>query len=202
MVASTRFTKKFQTATSIIAYTNRNAPASPVLPEALGSFHYGQINITRTIKIVNNNVKVGGKLRYTINGVSHVDGATPLELAEYFGFPEKSSFIFENHETTIQSWHLDGYSFFVVAMEPGKWTPVKRKNYNLLDGVSKHTIQVFPHSWSAVMLTFDNVGMWNLRSELRRGGLLREQNRDEAIIVTDAIAADKKVNFDMNPACA
>ncbi|KAI4387257.1 hypothetical protein MLD38_005103 [Melastoma candidum] len=87
-------------------------------------------------------------------------------------------------------------------MEPGKWTPVKRKNYNLLDGVSKHTIQVFPHSWSAVMLTFDNVGMWNLRSELRRGGLLREQNRDEAIIVTDAIAADKKVNFDMNPACA
>ncbi|KAI4304862.1 hypothetical protein MLD38_040324 [Melastoma candidum] len=233
MVASTRFSKKVQTATGIIAYTNSKAPASPVLPEApigwawslnqfrtfrwnltasaarpnpQGSYHYGQINITRTIKIVNNNAKIGGKLRYTINGVSHVDGATPLKLAEYFGFPEKVfkysiikddpepevaptlapnvanitfrtfvEIIFENHETTIQSWHLDGYSFFAVAMEPGKWTPEKRKNYNLLDGVSRHTIQVFPHSWSAVMLTFDNAGMWNLRSELTERRYLGQQ---------------------------
>ncbi|GLU19627.1 hypothetical protein SLE2022_358650 [Rubroshorea leprosula] len=73
--------------------------------------------------------------------------------------------IFENHETTVPSWHSDGYSFFAMAMEPGKWTPKKRKNYNLLDAVGRHTIQVFPKSWSAILLTFDNAGMWNIRSE-------------------------------------
>lgn len=42
--------------------------------------------------------------------------------------------IFENRENTIQSYHLDGYSFFAVAIEPGRWSPEKRKNYNLEDG--------------------------------------------------------------------
>lgn len=32
--------------------------------------------------------------------------------------------------------------------------------------MSRHTIQVFPKSWAAILLTFDNAGMWNLRSEL------------------------------------
>ncbi|PKI65592.1 hypothetical protein CRG98_013985, partial [Punica granatum] len=51
-------------------------------------------------------------------------------------------------------------------VEPGRWTPEKRATYNLLDAVSRHTIQVFPKSWAAILLTFDNAGMWNLRSEL------------------------------------
>ncbi|KAI4385333.1 hypothetical protein MLD38_003373 [Melastoma candidum] len=230
IVASTRFTKQVVTATGIIRYTNGKGPASPVLPPApvgwawslnqfrtfrwnltasaarpnpQGSYHYGQINITRTIKIVNSVSRASGKLRYAINGVSHTNPATPLKLAEYYGIADKHfkyniisddpttvaptaatktikiapnvmnitfrtfvEVIFENHEKSIQSWHLDGYSFFAVAIEPGRWTPEKRKNYNLLDAVSRHTIQVYPNSWAAVMLTFDNAGMWNLRSEL------------------------------------
>ncbi|KAI4368557.1 hypothetical protein MLD38_017103 [Melastoma candidum] len=229
MVASTRFTKNVLTTTGIIRYTNGKGPASPVLPAApegwawslnqfrtfrwnltasaarpnpQGSYHYGQINITRTIKFVNSAARVGGKLRYAINGVSHVNPSTPLKLAEYYGIGDKIfkyniisddptvaptaatetikvapnvlnvtfrtfvEIIFENHEKSIQSWHLDGYSFFAVAIEPGRWTPEKRKNYNLLDAVSRHTIQVYPKSWAAIMLTFDNAGMWNVRSEL------------------------------------
>ncbi|XP_030547557.1 L-ascorbate oxidase homolog [Rhodamnia argentea] len=227
MVASTRFTKSVVTSTGIIRYTNGNGiPASTVLPAApdgwawslnqfrsfrwnltasaarpnpQGSYHYGQINITRTIKLVSSASSVGGKLRYGINGVSHVNPPTPLKLAEYFGVADKVfkydiipdeplvekaslvtlapnvlnvtfrtfvEIILENHEKSIQSWHLDGYSFFAVAIEPGRWTPEKRKSYNLLDAVSRHTIQVFPKSWAAIMLTFDNAGMWNLRSEL------------------------------------
>lgn len=27
-------------------------------------------------------------------------------------------------------------------------------------------LQVYPQSWTAVLLTFDNAGMWNLRSEI------------------------------------
>ncbi|KAM1204511.1 hypothetical protein ACFX1Q_006156 [Malus domestica] len=225
MVASTRFTKTVLTGKGIIRYENGNGPASPELPEApvgwawslnqfrsfrwnltasaarpnpQGSYHYGKINITRTIKIVNSASRVDGKLRYAVNGVSHVESETPLKLAEYFGVADKVfkydtiedeppatvedkitlapnvvnqtfrdfvEIIFENHEKSIQSWHLDGYSFFAVAIEPGRWTPEKRKNYNLLDGVSRHTIQVFPKSWAAIMLTFDNAGMWNVRSE-------------------------------------
>jgi L-ascorbate oxidase len=226
MVASTRFTKYMLTATGIIRYTNGKGPASPVLPEApvgwawslnqfrsfrwnltasaarpnpQGSYHYGSINITRTIKIVNSAGTVDGKLRYAINGASHVDPATPPKLAEYYGVASKVfkydtiadepaakgsdhitvgpillnatfrnfvEIIFENHEKSIQSWHLDGYSFFSVAIEPGRWTPDKRKNYNLLDAVSRNTIQVYPKSWAAIMLTLDNAGLWNLRSQL------------------------------------
>jgi len=51
------------------------------------------------------------------------------------------------------------------SVEPGTWTPEKRKNYNLLDAVSRHTVQVYPKCWAAILLTFDNCGMWNVRSE-------------------------------------
>ncbi|KAJ1414063.1 Multicopper oxidase, type 1 [Sesbania bispinosa] len=234
MVASTRFTKKDLTGTAIVRYSNGNGKASPELPPApvgwawslnqfrsfrwnltasaarpnpQGSYHYGQINITRTIKLVNTVSRDNGKLRYALNGVSHVDTETPLKLAEYFGLADKVfkyniisdepsatvagvtlapnvvnatfrnyiEIIFENPGKTVQSYNLDGYSFFAVAIEPGKWTPEKRKNYNLLDAVSRHTIQVFPKSWAAIMLTFDNAGMWNLRSEQAENRYLGQQ---------------------------
>lgn len=60
-------------------------------------------------------------------------------------------------------------------MEPGKWTPEKRKNYNLLDAVSRHTIQVYPKSWGAIMIAFDNPGMWNIRSEQAERRYLGQQ---------------------------
>lgn len=60
-------------------------------------------------------------------------------------------------------------------MEIGTWSPEKRKNYNLVDAVYRHTIQVFPKSWAAIMLTFDNAGMWNLRSEIAERSYLGQQ---------------------------
>ena len=183
-----------------------NLTASAARPNPQGSYHYGQINITRTIKVVNSQQVVNGKLRFAINGVSHVDKETPLKLAEYFQLADKVftydlvkdepaigekiviapsvknatfrnfvEIIFENHEKTIQTWHLDGYSFFAVAVEPGRWSPEKRKNYNLLDAISRHTIQVYPGSWAAVMTTLDNAGMWNLRSEMWERTYLGQQ---------------------------
>lgn len=175
-----------------------NLTASAARPNPQGSYHYGQINITRTIKLANTRTIVDGKLRFGINGVSHVEPTTPLKLAEYFGkaqdvfkydligdeppaeqnkvilapnvvnatFRNFVEIIFENPEHTIQTWHLDGYSFFAVGMETGKWSPEKRKNYNLVDGVSRHTIHVYPNSWAAVMTTLDNAGMWSLRSDM------------------------------------
>ncbi|NP_001311861.1 L-ascorbate oxidase homolog precursor [Nicotiana tabacum] len=184
-----------------------NLTASAARPNPQGSYHYGQINITRTIKIFNSMSQVGGKLRYGLNGISHTNGETPLKLVEYFGATNKAfkydlmadeapadpskltiatnvknatyrnfvEIIFENHEKTIRTYHLDGYSFFAVAVEPGRWSPEKRKNYNLVDGLSRNNIQVYPNSWAAIMLTFDNAGMWNLRSEMWEKTYLGEQ---------------------------
>ncbi|XP_043706086.1 L-ascorbate oxidase homolog [Telopea speciosissima] len=234
MVASSRFTQYNISATGLIRYTNSKAPASPELPKApvgwawslnqfrtfrwnltasaarpnpQGSYHYGKINITRTIKLANTASTVDGKLRYAINGISHVDPTTPPKLAEYYGVADKVfeydlvkdepaedekkitiapsivnatfrnyiEIILENHEKGIQTWHLNGYSFFAVAIETGKWTPEKRKNYNLLDAVSRNTIQVYPYSWAAIMLTFDNAGLWSLRSTMQERAYLGQQ---------------------------
>ncbi|MBA0784200.1 hypothetical protein Gotri_001792 [Gossypium trilobum] len=225
VVASTRFTQREVTATGVIRYTNGKGAPSPKLPpppvgwawslnqfrtfrwnltasaarpNPQGSYKYGSVNITRTIKLANTAQKVDGKLRYAINGASYVEPTTPLKLAEYYGVADKvfkydtipddppaeitkvtmepvvlnlthrnfMEIIFENRETAIQSYHLCGYAFFAVAVETGQWSPEKRKNYNLLDAVSRHTIQVFPKSWAAILLSFDNCGMWNIRSEV------------------------------------
>jgi L-ascorbate oxidase len=64
---------------------------------------------------------------------------------------------------------------YVHSNEPGTWTPDKRKTYNLLDAVSRHTVQVFPKSWAAIMLSFDNVGVWSLRSEIAENRYLGQQ---------------------------
>ncbi|KAJ3669116.1 hypothetical protein LUZ60_011066 [Juncus effusus] len=193
--------KDIQLATLVIRYAGSNTPPSKELPEApvgwgwslnqwrsfrwnltasaarpnpQGSYHYSQINITRTIKLVNERTTVDGKLRYALNGVSHIDTKTPFKLAEYFNIADKLfkynvigdvpppssvaakitpnilsaefrtfiEIVFENPEKSIQSYHLNGYSFFPAGMGPGKWTPESRKTYNLLDTVSRHTIQV------------------------------------------------------------
>ncbi|RWW22818.1 hypothetical protein BHE74_00013558 [Ensete ventricosum] len=206
MVASTRFLRKELTTTGVIRYSGSHTPPSPVLPKApsgwawsfnqwrsfrwnltasaarpnpQGSYHYGSINITRTIKLASSRAIIGGKNRYTLNGVSHVEADTPMKLAEYFGIGGKSfkynltsdepptgrapailatnvisiefrtfvEIIFENPEKNVQSYHLNGYSFFLV----------------------------YPKSWAAIMLTFDNAGMWNLRSELWERRYLGQQ---------------------------
>ncbi|XP_057747992.1 L-ascorbate oxidase homolog [Arachis stenosperma] len=234
VVASTRFTGYFLDGKALIGYEGSDKAASLFIPHApitwfwslnqfktfrwnltasaarpnpQGSYHYGQINITRTIKFVNSVFRDRGKLRYAINGVSHVDPETPLKLAQYYGVDDKVfkyniisdnphdfiskitvapnvltatfrdfiEIIFENPTISVQSYNLGGYSFFLVGMEEGRWSPERRESYNLLDAVSRHTVQVFPNSWSAILLTFDNAGMWNLRSENAENRYLGQQ---------------------------
>ncbi|KAI8005390.1 hypothetical protein LOK49_LG08G00239 [Camellia lanceoleosa] len=47
-----------------------------------------------------------------------------------------------------------------MSLMPHSVDPEKRKNYNLVDAVSRHNIQVYPGSWAAIMTTLDNAGMW------------------------------------------
>ncbi|GAB2227116.1 hypothetical protein Droror1_Dr00008925 [Drosera rotundifolia] len=60
-------------------------------------------------------------------------------------------------------------------IEVGTWSPERRKNYNLLDAVSWYNIQVYPKSWASILLTFDNAGIWNIRSESLERAYLGQQ---------------------------
>eukprot|EP01018_Ginkgo_biloba_P004840 Gb_17061 [translate_table: standard] len=222
LVASTRFTTPILNGIGIFHYSNSgksvsgplppgpttqidwslnqartirwNLTASAARPNPQGSYHYGNITVTRTIRLANSPPFINGKQRYAVNSVSFDRPNTPLKLADYYkipgvytlnGIPDNPNgkagylqaavlsadfrafveIVFQNNENTIQSWHLDGYSFFVVGLDGGEWSPASRKGYNLFDAVSRSTTQVYPNSWTAILLTFDNAGMWNLRSE-------------------------------------
>ncbi|XP_061336923.1 L-ascorbate oxidase homolog [Gastrolobium bilobum] len=171
-----------------------NLTASGPRPNPQGSYHYGFIKPTRTIMLANSAPFINGKQRYAVNSVSYVAPDTPLKLADYYNIPgvfsvgsiptkptrskaylqtsvmganfhEYVEIVFQNWENSVQSWHVDGYSFFVVGFGTGQWTPASRGYYNLRDTVSRCTTQVYPRSWTAVYMALDNVGMWNIRSE-------------------------------------
>ncbi|KAG9132095.1 hypothetical protein Leryth_023697 [Lithospermum erythrorhizon] len=171
-----------------------NLTASGPRPNPQGSYHYGMIKPARTIILANTATYINGKRRYAVNGVSFVQPDTPLKLADYFNIgglfsvgsiPDKPNYgngylqtsvmhadfrsfaeiVFQNWEDTVQSWHIDGYSFFVVGMDGGQWTTASRSRYNLRDTVARCTTQVYPKSWTSIYIALDNVGMWNIRSE-------------------------------------
>ncbi|CAO2842520.1 unnamed protein product [Amaranthus hypochondriacus] len=171
-----------------------NLTASGPRPNPQGSYHYGLIKVQQTIVLANSAAHINGRQRYAINSVSYAQADTPLKLADYFNiqgvyYPNSMpsyptgrpayqqtavlqtnyrSFIeivFQNQEDYVQSYHIDGYAFFVVGMEGGTWTPRNRANYNLRDAVTRSTVQVYPKAWTAIYMSLDNVGMWNIRSE-------------------------------------
>lgn len=171
-----------------------NLTASGPRPNPQGSYHYGMIKLQRTIVLANSAAYINGRQRYAINSVSYVQADTPLKLADYFNIPgvyysnsmpsspswrpayQQTAvlqtgyrtfieIVFQNLEDTVQSYHIDGYAFFVVGMDGGQWTPRSRASYNLRDAVTRSSVQVYPKAWTAVYMSLDNVGMWNIRSE-------------------------------------
>jgi hypothetical protein len=123
-----------------------NLTASGPRPNPQGSYHYGMINTSRTIILANSAPVINGKQRYAVNSVSYIPSDTPLKLADNFkitgvfvvgSMPDKPTngggylqtavmgadfrafveIVFQNNEDTVQSWHLDGYSFFVLGYE-------------------------------------------------------------------------------------
>lgn len=171
-----------------------NVSAGAARPNPQGSFRYGQITVTDVYVVLNRPPElIDGKYRTTLNGISYFAPSTPLKLAQQFNIPGiyKLDFpnrlmdrpakidtsiingtyrgfmeiILQNNDTTVQSYHLDGYAFFVVGMDYGVWTENSRGTYNKWDGVARCTTQVFPGAWTAILVSLDNVGIWNLRAE-------------------------------------
>ncbi|KAK4783975.1 hypothetical protein SAY86_018343 [Trapa natans] len=181
-----------------------NLTANAARPNPQGSFHYGKITPSRTILLVNSAPTINGKQRYAVNGASFINADTPLKLADYFNIPgvfsmsslrsspsggppfiatsvlpanlhEFIEVVFQNSESTLQSWHLDGYDFWVVGYGGGQWTQASRQSYNLEDTLTRHTVQVYPNSWTSIYVSLDNQGMWNMRSALWERQYLGQQ---------------------------
>ncbi|MED6124350.1 Monocopper oxidase-like protein sku5 [Stylosanthes scabra] len=171
-----------------------NVSAGAARPNPQGSFRYGDITVTDVYVILNRPPElINGKWRTTLNGISYLPPSTPLKLAQQFkvlgvyklDFPNKfmnrppkvdtslingtfkgfMEIIFQNNDTTVQTYHMDGYAFFVVGMDFGVWTENSRSTYNKWDGVARSTTQVFPGAWTAILVSLDNAGIWNLRAE-------------------------------------
>ncbi|XP_073153019.1 monocopper oxidase-like protein SKU5 [Henckelia pumila] len=203
-----------------------NISAGAARPNPQGSFRYGQISVTDVYVILNRLPElVDGKWRNTLNGISYIAPSTPLMLASQFkvpgvfklDFPNRMmnrpakvdtsvingtfkgfiEIIFQNNSTSVHSYHLDGYSFFVVGMDYGVWTEDSRSTYNKWDGVARCTTQVFPGAWTAVLVSLDNAGMWNLRTqnldswyrgqELYLSVVNPEEDKDEVPLPYDVI---------------
>lgn len=203
-----------------------NVSAGAARPNPQGSFRYGQISVTDVYVILNRPPElVDGKWCNTLNGISYIAPSTPLMLALQFkvpgifklDFPNRMMYrpgkvdtsvingtfkgfieiIFQNNSTSVQSYHLDGYSFFVVGMDYGVWTENSRTTYNKWDGVARCTTQVFPGAWTAILVSLDNAGMWNLRAqnldswyrgqELYLSVVNPEEDRDEVPLPDDVI---------------
>ncbi|KVI03770.1 Cupredoxin [Cynara cardunculus var. scolymus] len=149
-----------------------NVSAGAARPNPQGSFKYGEITVTDVFLLQNRPPElINGKRRTTLNGISFFAPSTPLKLAQQFNvlgiykldFPNRPmnrppivdtsvingtyrgfiEIILQNNDTTVQSYHLDGYAFFVVGMDYG----------------------VFPGAWTALLVYLDNAGLWNLRAQ-------------------------------------
>ena len=120
--------------------------ANAARPNPQGSFHYGTIPVVRTLILANSKAIIDGKLRYAVNGISYVNPSTPLKLADWFNIPgvfdlhtikdvpppppaklgtsvigftlhDYAEIVFQNNENHIQSWHMDGSSFYFVGYD-------------------------------------------------------------------------------------
>jgi hypothetical protein len=121
-----------------------NLSAGAARPNPQGSFRYSSINVTQAYLLRSTApVSIDGRRRATLNGLSYAPPETPLRLADAYGvkgvytldFPERPlkgapriarsvingtyrgfmELIFQNNDTRMQSYHMDGYAFFVVG---------------------------------------------------------------------------------------
>ncbi|PWA99653.1 coagulation factor 8 [Artemisia annua] len=117
-----------------------NLTVGAARPNPQGTFNVSNVTLSETIVLHASETNIRGSYRYVVNNV-HSD------------------------MMLMDSWHLDGYGFYVVGFGDGEWTSRSRSSYNLYDPVVRSTVQVYPRGWTAVYAFLDNPGMWNLRSQ-------------------------------------
>ncbi|KAF8039125.1 hypothetical protein BT93_B1620 [Corymbia citriodora subsp. variegata] len=172
-----------------------NMTAGAARPNPQGTFNVSKVTPNQTFVLHGSTAKIDRTPRYAVNNVSYHTPETPLKLADYRvngsgvyqldSYPVRSvnpvaksgvfvasgvhkgwiELVFVNELHVMDSWHLDGFGFYVVGFGDGAWTPSSRSTYNRHDPVVRSTVQVYPGKWTAVYAYLDNPGMWNLRSQ-------------------------------------
>ncbi|TXG49423.1 hypothetical protein EZV62_025298 [Acer yangbiense] len=182
-----------------------NLTTGAARPNPQGSFNVTNVTLSQNFILRGSIAEINGAPYYAVNNVSYLTPDTPLKLADHLAngtgvyqldqFPVNSSIInpvrgvfvatgihkgwieivFKNDLDFIDSWHFDGFGFFVVGFGDGEWTPELRSTYNTYDPVVRSTVQVYPGGWTAVYAYLDNPGMWNLRSQLLKNWYLGQE---------------------------
>ncbi|KAL5735066.1 hypothetical protein ACOSP7_032927 [Xanthoceras sorbifolium] len=182
-----------------------NLTTGAARPNPQGTFNVSNITLSQTFLLHASMGEINGQPRYVVNNVSYLTVETPLKLADYFvngsgvyvldWFPTQTVYseatygvsvvsgnhkgwielVFINQLDVIDSWHLNGYGFYVVGFGNGEWTQESRNTYNVYDPVVRATVQVYPRGWTAVYAFLDNPGMWNLRSQLLNNWYLGQE---------------------------
>ncbi|QHO35452.1 hypothetical protein HN51_028890 [Arachis hypogaea] len=182
-----------------------NLTAGAARPNPQGSFNVSNVTLSHTFILLGSLEEISGLPLYAVNNVSYYTIGTPLKLADHFvngsgvyqldAFPHDSvnanasygisvvsgkhkgwaEFVFKNKMNVMDTWHLDGFGFFLVGFGDGDWTPASRDTYNLVDPVVRSTVQVYPGGWTAVYAFLDNPGMWNLRSQVLKRWYLGQE---------------------------
>ncbi|KAL0450296.1 UNVERIFIED_CONTAM: L-ascorbate oxidase [Sesamum latifolium] len=175
IAANTRFTDLVYGATAVVYYSNSEIPVSPPAPDGPGPTNVDwSIDQARSFR----------KQRYAVNGVSYINSDTPLKLADYFNISgvfslnsiksapsgsgaklatsvmgaslhEFIEVVFQNNEDTLQSWHLDGYDFWVVG------NGIKQRKNSWQDGVLGTNCPIPPNSnYTYKFQTKDQIGSY------------------------------------------
>lgn len=114
-------------------------------PNPQGTFNVLNIISTQTFILHGSKAEINGRLRYVVNNVSHLTPDTALKLADHFrngfhvyelnSFPVRSvnnaaaygtyvvtgvhkgwrEIVFKNYHEVMDSWHLDGFRFYVAG---------------------------------------------------------------------------------------
>ncbi|KAJ9540131.1 hypothetical protein OSB04_026637 [Centaurea solstitialis] len=182
-----------------------NLTAGAARPNPQGTFNVSNVTLSQTFILQGSLSNISDHARYSVNNVSYRVPNTALKLADYYNngtgtyqldaYSANSSnvvaidgtfvvsgahngwleIVFKNDLQVIDTWHLDGFGFYVVGFGVGVWTHEMRLTYNLYDPVVRSTVQVYPGGWTAVYAYLDNPGMWNLRSQVLKNWYLGQE---------------------------
>lgn len=114
-------------------------------PNPQGTFNVSNVTLSQTFILRASKVNIDGFLRYTVNNISYLTPDTPLKLADFHNnvsgvyeldkYSTNSSninatkgvfvasgyhkgwieLVFKNDLNVMDSWHLDGFGFYVVG---------------------------------------------------------------------------------------
>ncbi|KAI3930560.1 hypothetical protein MKX01_037006 [Papaver californicum] len=153
IVAYTPFTKPILNITAVLRYTNSQTSASGPYQLILN------IKCNRPWSKPEPSVQTPSKSQPAAGSAFLATSVLRSALHDFL------EIVFQNNENEVQSWHLDGYDIWVVGYGGNQWTPTQRKTYNLNDALARHTVQVYPNSRTSILMSLDNQGMWNIRSQ-------------------------------------